>query len=73
MSPYQQRITTLADTRIAAIADAVANLKTQLSELNRLRYRIRKAELSAGKSRPFDRRKRTRIRRLELRRRLRRR
>jgi hypothetical protein len=31
--------------RLAAVTDTTANLKTQLSELNRLREQVRKAEL----------------------------
>jgi len=51
MSPIEQRITTLTDTRLAAIADRAASFKTQLFELERLRERIGKAVLSAEKSR----------------------
>jgi hypothetical protein len=54
-----------------AVTDASANLIVQLRELNELRERVRKAELA--RSPRVDSRKRTRIRRLELRRRLRRR
>ncbi len=54
--------------RIAAVADLVA----QLRELERLREQVRKAEL-ARRSRQIDRRKRTRIGRLEPGSRLRRR
>jgi hypothetical protein len=51
MSALEQRIITLTDTRLAAIADRTANLKAQLFELERLRQRVRKAVLSAEKSR----------------------
>jgi hypothetical protein len=43
--------------RVAAIADATANLIAQLCELNELSERVRKAELSARRSRPISRRK----------------
>ncbi|MDR3489332.1 MAG: hypothetical protein P4M05_31100 [Bradyrhizobium sp.] len=47
MSSLQQRTTSVTDTRLAAIAAATANLKAQLSELERLRQQVRKAQLSA--------------------------
>jgi hypothetical protein len=56
---------------LAAVTNTAANLIAQLSELNRLRERVRKAELTR-RSRQVDRRKRTRIRRHEPRSRLRR-
>jgi hypothetical protein len=56
--------------RLAAITDTNANLIAQLRELQGLRERVRKAEL-ARRSRRVDRRKRTRIRWLESRNRLR--
>ena len=43
MSSYQ--LTTVTDTRLAVVINAAANLKTQLFELNRLRERVRIAEL----------------------------
>ena len=49
--------------RLAAITDTTANLIAQLRELEGLRERVSKAEL-ARRSRRVDRRKRTRIRRL---------
>ncbi len=49
--------------RLAAVTDTTANLIAQLRELEGLRERVRKAELARG-SRRVDRRKRTRIRRL---------
>jgi hypothetical protein len=50
--------------RLAAITDTTANLIAQLRELEGLRERVRKAELASR--RRLYRRKRTRIRRLEL-------
>jgi hypothetical protein len=58
--------------RLETVTDTTANLIAQLRELAGLRERIRKAEL-ARRSRRVDRRKRTRVRRLEFRSRLRRR
>jgi hypothetical protein len=55
MSPLEQRITTLTDTRLAAIANRAANLKAQLFELERLRERVEKAVLSVEKSRHMQR------------------
>ena len=46
MSSFQQR-TPVTAMRLAAIAAATANLKAQLSELERLREQVRKTELSA--------------------------
>jgi hypothetical protein len=63
MSPFQQSA--------AAIIDERLNLVALLVELERLREQVRKAELA--RSLRVDRRKRTRIRRLEHSRRLRRR
>jgi hypothetical protein len=54
--------------RIAAIAHTTAELAAQLRELHRLREMVRKAELARWPR--VDRRKRTRIRRLEPRSRL---
>jgi hypothetical protein len=59
------------EQRLTIVTDAAANLIARLSELHRLRDRVRKARLTAGRSRRIDRRKRTRIRRHELRSRLR--
>ena len=63
MSTFQQSA--------AAVIDQSLNLVALFRELERLREQVRKAELA--RSLRVDRRKRTRIRRLELRRRLRRR
>jgi hypothetical protein len=43
--------------RLSAINDATANLIAQIHELNELREQVRKAELSARRSRPIGRRK----------------
>jgi hypothetical protein len=43
--------------RLAAITDATANLVAQLRELNQLREQVRKAELSARRSRAISQRK----------------
>jgi hypothetical protein len=64
MSSFQQSAAGVIEERL--------NLVALLRELEGLRERVRKAEL-ALRSRRADRRKRTRIRWLELRRRLRRR
>jgi hypothetical protein len=63
MSSFQQSA--------AAVIDERLNLIAQLCELERLREQVRKAELA--RSPRVDRRRRTRIRWLELRTRLRRR
>ena len=63
MSSFQQSAAALIDERL--------NLIALLRELERLREQVRKAELA--RSPRVDRRKRTRVRWLELRRRLRRR
>jgi hypothetical protein len=47
--------------RVAAVTDTAADLIAQLNELNRLRERLRKATLSARKSRRIGHRNRTRI------------
>jgi len=73
MSSLHHNLAAVTDTRLVIVTDTAANLIAQLSELNELRERVRKAELSARRSRPVDRRRRTRIRRLEPRIRLRRR
>jgi hypothetical protein len=54
MSSHQQRLTSAIDTRLAVVVNVTANLRAQLYELNRLRERVRKAELApaiaAGKA-----------------------
>jgi hypothetical protein len=44
MSALQRRVAAVGDTRLAAITDTAANLKSQFCELNRLRDQIRKAQ-----------------------------
>jgi hypothetical protein len=48
MSTYQQRLAAAAAKRLSLILHDAANLNFQLSELNRLRDRVRQAEVSAG-------------------------
>jgi hypothetical protein len=43
--------------RLAAVTDTITNLIAQLRELDRLRERVRKAEISAGRWLPPKRRK----------------
>jgi hypothetical protein len=50
MSTFQQRFGAAA--RLAALFRDGANLNLQLSELNKLRDRVRQAQLTARKSRP---------------------
>jgi hypothetical protein len=47
MSSLQQRTTSVIDMRLAAIAATTANLKAQLSELDKLREQVGKARPSA--------------------------
>ena len=47
MSSLQQRIPSVAHMRLAAIVATTASLKAQLSELERLREQVRKAQLPA--------------------------
>jgi hypothetical protein len=61
MSALQRRTAVVTDTRLAAIAETTANLKAQLRELNRLRDRISKAQLSARRTRRIDDSKELRI------------
>ena len=61
MSALQQRTAAVTDTRLAAITHTAANLKAQLCELNRLRDRVRRAQLSARSSRRIDHSKERRI------------
>jgi hypothetical protein len=60
MSALHNRLETVTDVRLSVVADAAANLIAQLSELNELRERVRKAQLSARISRRTSHRKRTR-------------
>jgi hypothetical protein len=61
MSAIQRRTAAVTDTRLTAITNTAANLKAQLSELDRLRDWIRKAQLSARGSRRIDHSKERRI------------
>jgi len=54
MSSSKQRLASSTATRLSAITDMAANLETQLSELNRLRDQLRKAQLSVRRSRRID-------------------
>jgi len=47
MSSSKQRLASATATRLAAITDMEANLEAQLSELNRLRDQLRKAQLGS--------------------------
>ena len=71
MSSFDHSLAAITDRRLSVVTDTVASLNVQLCELNLLRGRVRKAELASR--RRLYRRKRTRIRRLELGSRLRRR
>ena len=71
MSSFDHSLAAITDRRLSVVTDTLANLNVQFCELNLLRERVRKAELASRRS--LYRRKRTRIRQLELRRRLRRR
>jgi hypothetical protein len=62
MSSLDDHLVAVTDTRLAIVSDTAANLIAQLSELNELRERVRKAELSARRSQRVDR-KRTREKR----------
>jgi hypothetical protein len=57
MSTLDNRLADVANTRLSVVADAAANLTGQLSELNELRERLRKAELSAQTARRTNPRK----------------
>jgi hypothetical protein len=48
MSPNLKRLLTVADKRLAAIADTKTNLKTRFLELTRLREQVGKAHLLAN-------------------------
>jgi len=61
MSALQRRTAVVIDTRLAAVKETTANLKAQLRELNRLRDRISKAQLSARRPRCVDDTKQRRI------------
>lgn len=55
MNSRQPCIAFLIDTRLASIACTAASLNVQWCELNQLRDRVRKAQLSARRSPPTDR------------------
>lgn len=61
MSSLHTRLAASAETRRSVLTGATANLIAQLSELNELREQVRKAQLSAQKSRQTKHRKRTSI------------
>jgi hypothetical protein len=61
MSARNNRLETVTDVRLSTVTDAAANLVAQLSELNELRERVRKAQLSARRSRRTRHRKRARV------------
>jgi hypothetical protein len=58
MSTLYNRIETVTSASLSDAVDAAAKLKAQLSELNELRERVRKAQLSARRSRRTNHRKR---------------
>jgi hypothetical protein len=60
MSSLLERLVPVIDTRLAVVINAAVNLNVQLSELNELRERLRKANLLARISQRIDRRKRKR-------------
>jgi hypothetical protein len=51
MSSLQRRVEAFTDPRLTAITEMTANLKAQLGELDRLRDQLKKAQLSARRSR----------------------
>src|ERR1700730_17602321 len=57
MSSLHRHLAVVTDTRLAIVTDTAANLITQLRELNELRERVRKAELSARPTQRIDRKK----------------
>jgi hypothetical protein len=61
MSSLRNRLAALTEARLSVVTGAAANLIAQLAELNELRERVRKAELSARRSRQTNHRKRTNI------------
>lgn len=61
MSTSQQRFITADDTHLSILFLEAADLDLQLYELNKLRYRVRQAQKSAGKSLSPNRRKKKRI------------
>jgi hypothetical protein len=61
MSSLRNRLAAFTETRLSVVTDAAAKLIAQLSELNELREQVKKAQLSARRSRRANHRKRTRI------------
>jgi hypothetical protein len=59
MSSRKRSVEPVNDTRLASIISSIANLKEQLCELRILRDRVRKAELSARRSRSISDRARS--------------
>jgi hypothetical protein len=57
MTTHRNRRETVTDVRLTVVADAAANLIAQLSELNELRERVRKAQLLVRRSQRKRRRK----------------
>jgi len=47
--------------RLSVVTDTITSLNIRISELQRLRDQVKKAQLSARRARPKFRRKRTRI------------
>jgi hypothetical protein len=58
MSSLRDRLAASTKARLSVVTGAAANLIAQLSELRELREQVRKAQLSAQKSRQTNRRKR---------------
>jgi hypothetical protein len=65
MSNLYNRLADVESTRLSVVTAVAANLVAQLSELNELRERVRKAQLSAQTSRRTDPRKRSRAYKVE--------
>jgi ATP/maltotriose-dependent transcriptional regulator MalT len=60
MRALSNRIETITSASLSGAVDVAANLIAQLSELNELRERVRKAQLSARRSRRTNHRKKSR-------------
>jgi hypothetical protein len=52
--PQTDRVEAVSDPRLASIIRTAANLKDQLRELSKLRDQVRKAQLSARRSRSIS-------------------
>ena len=57
MSTLFNRLEDVVSTRFSVVTGVAANLVAQLSELNELRERVRKAQLSAQESQQTNHRK----------------